>query len=170
MFMDKDKDMDKKDPDFKEYVDEKVSKLEELIKNQTDTIESMKRKMDVKIEETSTSGFIESENGQETLEEQETALEQEPVEEQELALEQEPVETEQEPVESAIAKKSQIIANNRTLYSPAERASAHSYYLDGGGKQGGNLKHPPCTITPPTTNGESHGLRPIPIRKAIHIR
>jgi serine/threonine protein kinase len=107
MFMDKDKDMDKKDPDFKEYVDEKVSKLEELIKNQTDTIESMKRKMDVKIEETSTSGVIESENGenesaQEPEEEQET-VEQEPEEEQE-----ETVALEQEPLESPIPKKSQI--------------------------------------------------------------
>jgi len=104
MFMDKDmdKDMDKKDPDFKEYVDEKVSKLEELIKNQTDTIESMKRKMDVKIEETSTSGVVESENGQETV-----ALEQELALEQEQEEEQETVALEQEPVKSPIPKKSQ---------------------------------------------------------------
>ena len=115
MDKDMDKEMDKKDPEFKEYVDEKVSKLEELIKNQTDTIESMKRKMDVKIQETSTSGLVESENGekesaQEPEEEQETvALEQETVEEQEpVETEQEPVETDEEPIESPIPKKSQI--------------------------------------------------------------
>lgn len=90
--------MDKKDTDFKEYVDEKVSKLEELIKNQTDTIESMKRKMDVKIEDTPTSGFVESEN-----DENESAapkrLEPEPVE-----IEEEP-EPEPEPVEQESVEK-----------------------------------------------------------------